>query len=99
MEEADDHAFSRMLAEDAGRLLLDLRDRLVAEGATSAELKAEGDRQAHELLMSRLADERPGDAVLSEEGAGAEGPAGTTRLSAERTWIVDPLDGTREYSE
>ncbi|MCU1496226.1 MAG: cysQ 2 [Acidimicrobiales bacterium] len=96
----DDHAFARTLAEEAGRLLLDLRERLVAEGATPAELKAEGDRQAHELLMSRLADERPGDAILSEEGGvGDGGPADTARLSAERVWIVDPLDGTREYSE
>ena len=71
-----------------------LRARLVAEGAPAAVLRAEGDRQAHELLATELAAARPGDAVLSEEGAddGA-------RLDAERVWIVDPLDGTREYSE
>src|SRR5690242_11215126 len=44
--------------------------------------------------MEALAVERPGDAVLSEEGA--DDPI---RLSAERVWIVDPLDGTREFSE
>ena len=71
-----------------------LRARLVAEGAPAAVLRAEGDRQAHELLATELAAARPGDAVLSEEGAddGA-------RLDAERVWVVDPLDGTREYSE
>ena len=71
-----------------------LRARLVAEGAPAAVLRAEGDRQAHELLATELAAARPSDAVLSEEGAddGA-------RLDAERVWVVDPLDGTREYSE
>ncbi|CAN5648870.1 3'(2'),5'-bisphosphate nucleotidase CysQ [soil metagenome] len=99
MPARDDHALARTLAEETGRLLLELRVKLVADGATAQELKAEGDRQAHELLMTRLADERPDDAILSEEGAGSEGPSGTSRLSAERVWIVDPLDGTREYGE
>jgi 3'(2'), 5'-bisphosphate nucleotidase len=95
----DDHDLARSLAEEAGELLLEVRARLVAEGAPAAELKAQGDRAAHELLMRRLEQERPDDAVLSEEGTGAEGPRGTARLSAERVWIVDPLDGTREFSE
>ena len=57
-------------------------------------LRAAGDAHSHELLMQRFAAERPDDAVLSEEGAddGA-------RLEADRVWIVDPLDGTREYGE
>ena len=71
-----------------------LRQRLVAEGAEAADLKAEGDRQSHELIMARLAEERPDDAILSEEGKDDR-----ARLEAERVWIVDPLDGTREYSE
>ena len=99
MTDHDAHAFARDLAAEAGALLVALRTELVAAGADPAELKAEGDRRAHELLMARLAEGRPGDAVLSEEGSGAEGPSGTTRLSADRIWIVDPLDGTREYSE
>ncbi len=57
-------------------------------------LKAQGDRQAHELLMERLRAARPDDAILSEEGRDD-----LTRLSAQRTWIIDPLDGTREFSE
>jgi 3'(2'), 5'-bisphosphate nucleotidase len=94
-----DHELARDLARSAGELLVAVRARLVAEGASAAELKAAGDRGAHEHLMERLAAARPADAVLSEEGRGATGPAGTDRLSADRVWIVDPLDGTREYSE
>ena len=57
-------------------------------------LRAEGDRRAHELLVSELAAARPADAVLSEEGADD-----ASRLGAERVWVIDPLDGTREFSE
>lgn len=80
-------------------MLLEVRARLVAEGASSSELKAAGDAAAHQHLMERLADARPGDAVLSEEGSGATGRTGTERLGHPRVWIVDPLDGTREFSE
>ena len=68
---SDDHVFARDLAVAAGELLVALRARLQAEGATASELKHEGDRQAHELLMARLADGRPGDAVLSESATQA----------------------------
>ncbi len=90
----DDHRLAAELAEEAGRLLLDLRARLHSEGAPPAVLKAEGDRQAHELIMAELRSARPDDAILSEEGKDD-----FARLAAERTWIVDPLDGTREFSE
>jgi 3'(2'), 5'-bisphosphate nucleotidase len=96
---AADHALAADLAREAGALLLQLREQLVAEGASASELKQAGDEAAHRLLVERLAAERPDDAVLSEEGSGAEGPSGTRRLATPRTWIVDPLDGTREYSE
>ncbi len=89
-ENADDHVLAAWLAETAGRRLLEVRD----EGLTGRELKDAGDRAAHELLMALLADHRPGDAVLSEEGKDDK-----QRLEAERVWIVDPLDGTREFSE
>ncbi|MCB0961571.1 MAG: 3'(2'),5'-bisphosphate nucleotidase CysQ, partial [Acidimicrobiales bacterium] len=95
---ADDHALAIDLARSAGELLLEVRERLVADGAPSSELKRAGDEAAHRLLMERLAAERPDDGVLSEEGSGAEGPSGTRRLGTARTWIVDPLDGTREFS-
>ena len=90
----DDHQLAAQLATEAGDLLLELRPRLSAEDAPPAVLKTEGDRQAHDLLMRRLAEERPDDAVLSEEGKDD-----LARLDADRIWIVDPLDGTREYSE
>jgi 3'(2'), 5'-bisphosphate nucleotidase len=89
----DDHALARELAEEAGLRLLELR----AGGGFSDEpdlLRKAGDRQSHEFLMAELARRRPGDVVLSEEGA--DDPA---RLAAERVWIVDPLDGTREFGE
>jgi 3'(2'), 5'-bisphosphate nucleotidase len=95
----DDHALAATLAHEAGRLLVDLRARLVDDGADGRTLKDEGDRQAHELLMSRLAAARPDDAVLSEESAGSHDVGGADRLGAERVWIVDPLDGTREFGE
>ncbi len=90
----DDHRLAADLARRAGELLVGLRARLAADGAPSAVLRAEGDRRAHEFLVAGLAAARPGDAVLSEEGADDAG-----RLDAERVWVVDPLDGTREYSE
>ena len=62
--------------------------------ASAEERKAAGDKRSHDFLMEALAAERPDDAVLSEEGA--DDPV---RLTAERVWIVDPLDGTREFSE
>ena len=88
--DADDHALAAWLAETAGRRLLEVR----GEGLEGRELKDAGDRAAHELLMSLLAEHRPGDAVLSEEGKDDK-----VRLESERVWIVDPLDGTREFSE
>ena len=87
-----DHELAARLASEAGRLLLDVRTELA--DATEAERKAAGDKRSHDFLMGALAAERPGDAVLSEEGA--DNPV---RLSAQRVWIVDPLDGTREFSE
>ncbi|MDG1367457.1 MAG: 3'(2'),5'-bisphosphate nucleotidase CysQ [Acidimicrobiales bacterium] len=90
----DDHRLASQLATEAGELLVELRARLHAEHAPPAVLKDEGDRQAHELLMARLRAGRPDDSILSEEGKDD-----LTRLEAERVWIVDPLDGTREFGE
>jgi len=88
--EADDHVLAGWLADAAGRRLLEVRQ----EGLEGRELKDAGDLAAHELLMALLAEHRPGDAVLSEEGKDDK-----VRLERERVWIVDPLDGTREFSE
>jgi len=86
----DDHALARDLAVQAGARLLELR----AQGGDPDVLRKAGDRQSHEFLTVALAARRPGDVVLSEEGA--DNPA---RLGARRVWIVDPLDGTREFGE
>ncbi len=91
-----DHELAARLATEAGELLLGVRIELA--DATAAERKDAGDKRSHDFLMAALAAERPDDAVLSEE-ATAEERANNTRLSAERVWIVDPLDGTREFSE
>ncbi|MFN8073155.1 MAG: 3'(2'),5'-bisphosphate nucleotidase CysQ [Mycobacterium sp.] len=88
----NDHQLAARLATEAGTLLLGVRSEL--SEATAAERKAQGDKRSHEFLMAQLAASRPGDAVLSEEGV--DNPV---RLTAERVWIVDPLDGTREFSE
>ncbi len=88
--DADDHVLAGWLADVAGRRLLEVRQ----EGLEGRELKDAGDLAAHELLMALLAEHRPGDAVLSEEGKDDK-----VRLERERVWIVDPLDGTREFSE
>ncbi len=90
----DDHELATWLATTAGTRLLEVR----SEGLEGKELKDAGDRAAHVLLMTLLAEQRPDDAVLSEEAL--ESSADTaTRLAASRVWIVDPLDGTREFSE
>jgi 3'(2'), 5'-bisphosphate nucleotidase len=86
----DDHALARDLAGQAGTRLLELR----AQGGDPDQLRKAGDRMSHEFLTAALAARRPGDVVLSEEGA--DNPA---RLGARRVWIVDPLDGTREFGE
>ena len=95
--EPADVAFAAELAHGAGELLIKLRAELGF--ADPKALKAAGDRQADDYLLGRLAAERPGDAVLSEEGKGESGRVGTVRLDADRVWIIDPLDGTREYAE
>ncbi|WP_051392810.1 3'(2'),5'-bisphosphate nucleotidase CysQ [Glycomyces arizonensis] len=93
----EDTAFAAELATGAGELLLKLRAEL-GFGDPRA-LKSAGDNGANDHLLGRLAAERPDDAVLSEEGKGESGRIGTVRLGADRVWIIDPLDGTREYAE
>src|ERR1700759_3593036 len=87
---SDDDHLARDLAVVAGHRLVDLR----ARGGTPDELRQAGDKLSHEFLVAELARLRPDDVVLSEEGA--DDPA---RLTADRVWIVDPLDGTREFGE
>lgn len=53
-----------------------------------------GDRASNNFLLAALADRRPDEAVLSEESV--DDPA---RVGADRVWIIDPLDGSREFGE
>jgi 3'(2'), 5'-bisphosphate nucleotidase len=89
---AGDAAFARWLAGRAGDLLVDLREE--SGHADPDALRAAGDARSQAFIAGELARWRPSDSVLSEEAA--DDPA---RLSAERVWIVDPLDGTREFGE
>ena len=87
----DDAALARKIADGAGELLLTLQRSGLIEGKA---LGKAGDRVANAFIMEALAHQRPDDAVLSEEET-----ADLARLGSARVWIVDPLDGTREYGE
>ena len=90
----NDHLFAAWAATAAGSLLLQVRE----SGLEGKELKDAGDLASHELLMKLFAQHRPDDAVLSEEEH--RGTSGQhDRRTAKRVWIIDPVDGTREYSE
>ncbi|OBK26368.1 3'(2'),5'-bisphosphate nucleotidase CysQ [Mycobacterium asiaticum] len=86
-----DAALAAELAADAGELLLAVREEIGFDYPW--ELGDAGDRRANSLILRRLRAERPGDAVLSEEAHDD-----LMRLRSDRVWIVDPLDGTREFS-
>jgi 3'(2'), 5'-bisphosphate nucleotidase len=90
----NDHELAAHVADRAGQLLLDVRAEALAEGVDESELKVRGDSQSNEMILALLAKHRPDDAVLSEESKDD-----LVRLRADRVWIVDPVDGTREYSE
>ncbi len=79
------------LAGIAGKILLEVRASAMFEGKA---LGNAGDETANQFLCHALRSQRPGDGLLSEEEK--DNPA---RLDRERVWIVDPVDGTREYGE
>ncbi len=89
MVESDEQLAER-LATEAGAILLALRD----EGLDGKALGQAGDVAANAMLCRELRAARPGDAILSEEEKDS-----AARLAHRRVWIVDPLDGTREYGE
>ena len=86
-----DEELAAHLAEEAGRLLVEQRHGTLLEGAALGHV---ADKVANAFILTGLAEWRPGDAILSEES-----PDDRARLQAKRVWIIDPLDGTREYSE
>ncbi|KLI64505.1 3'(2'),5'-bisphosphate nucleotidase CysQ [Aurantiacibacter marinus] len=79
------------LAECAGRILIEVRNSGMFEGKS---LGKAGDQTANEFLMHALRQQRPDDGLLSEESKDTE-----ERLEKDRVWIIDPVDGTREYGE
>lgn len=99
MASQDDHKLAAELALSTGSMLVALRHRLVEDGAGPERLRVEGDRRGHELLTTELARLVPDDVVLSEEAEGARDSPDPERVAASRVWIVDPLDGTREYGD
>jgi 3'(2'), 5'-bisphosphate nucleotidase len=86
-----DAGLARSVALEAGALLQEIRARGTIVGAA---MGAVGDREANMLIIDRLRAERPNDFILSEESLDDR-----SRCAAQRVWIVDPLDGTREYAE
>ena len=96
--DADDHRLAADLATETGALLVALLERHRLEFGNARDrldgLRDAGDRLAHEFLAGALAEARPDDAVLSEEA-----PDDRRRLGHRRVWIIDPLDGTRQFGE
>jgi len=88
---ADDTELAAYLAGAAGALVLEMRD---TSGLVAKELGNAGDRTANQFLIHALGAQRPDDGLLSEESKDTD-----ARLSKSRVWIIDPVDGTREYSE
>ena len=93
-----DPELSRVIAREAGAMLLTLRESYGVvepdDEQRANRLRKEGDLLAHELIAAAFAEHRPNDALMSEEGKDYQ-----SRLTAERVWIVDPLDGTWEYGQ
>lgn len=93
-----DSALAKELALAAGRLLLDVRADFgpieAGDKARYLELKDAGDAASQALLGEALRTQRPGDAVLSEEAKDSH-----ARDTADRVWIIDPLDGTKEFAQ
>ena len=79
------------LAKIAGNILIEVRDSGMFTGKA---LGKAGDQTANQFLVSALRQQRPDDGLLSEESRDTD-----ERLSKDRVWIVDPVDGTREYGE
>jgi 3'(2'), 5'-bisphosphate nucleotidase len=94
MTDETDAQLAGRLATEAGRLLVEVRNELTHAGAPAWQVMDTGDLASHRYIARALAEARPDDAVLSEEGL--EDPR---RFAADRVWIVDPLDGTSEFGE
>lgn len=94
MASHDDHLLARRIAAGTGEVLLRLRAANPDPGARRQALKDAGDSSAQAFIADQLAAAVPEDAVLSEEAVD-----NAARLDADRVWIIDPVDGTREFGE
>ncbi len=88
MADSSDHALAARVASDTGDMLVALLDDPDAHREGWSSIEYTGDRSAHQFILKELTRERPDDIVLSEEGRDNR-----ARLTADRVWIVDPLDG------
>ncbi|WP_026551102.1 3'(2'),5'-bisphosphate nucleotidase CysQ [Arthrobacter sp. H20] len=93
-EDASDLRLAVQLANQASKMLLERQRTATNRSLTREQLKDEGDAQSQLLISAGLNRYRPTDAVLSEEAADS-----SARLHSDRVWIIDPLDGTREFAE
>lgn len=91
MSKMTDAELAAHLAHVAGRILLEVRDSGLISGKALGDA---GDKTANQFLCHALREQRPDDGLLSEEEKDS-----AERLSKSRVWIVDPVDGTREYGE
>jgi 3'(2'), 5'-bisphosphate nucleotidase len=89
-----DAELATRLAREAGERLVELREHLWENGAHAWDVMDFGDAVSHQFIAEELRRHRPDDAVLDEEAA--EDPR---RFVSDRVWIIDPLDGTREFGE
>ena len=92
----NDNELALFLADATGKRLLQMREGAAVDPldlAAVQSLEKSADAQANEFLIDQLAQLRPDDAVLSEES-----PDSSARLSAERVWIIDPVDGSKEFA-
>ena len=87
----NDAELAAHLAECAGRILIEVRNSGMFEGKSLGDA---GDKTANEFLVHALRQQRPDDGLLSEESKDTG-----ERLNKDRVWIIDPVDGTREFGE
>lgn len=91
MSSLNDADLAAHLATVAGRILIEVRE----SGMFGPKpLGKAGDQTANQFLVHALREQRPNDGLLSEEEKD-----NAQRLEKERVWIIDPVDGTREYGE
>ncbi|WP_370177257.1 3'(2'),5'-bisphosphate nucleotidase CysQ [Alteriqipengyuania sp.] len=89
--EVSDTQLAAQLAHKAGEIALALRAEGLLQGRALGDA---GDKAANVFLMAAIRQHRPADAILSEESEDSE-----ARLGHSRVWIIDPVDGTREFAE